>query len=430
MIVPLAGASSASNSMFYQVICVPRLNIYLTQITYIEIPLAVLSVMPLLWNTVKSFIIRYRLLSSLPKQRRKEYSLIMDPAAGSVSVGVDTSKLHFEILWRSISPLVRNARWVSQCQNDLLGESWMGLDGIFPWYYGSRRRFVVDSDLRVEPIGMECDWNAFVHLSLALGVDPYDGGLLDLRRNMSTSFRDFVLKSVSGFPVMNVQKRENRVTASIIIRGAGGAALSIRTGLAWECGMIVIQASDVHVMMDREIQRDGTMPLEFGWATYHQHFGKQNSHGQETEKALIWVLYAESLYHESSRYPPQPLIPRKELSFEDPREFNVLRVTQQMLRIREDVVEELRLMADLENSLMEIFPTKRPLVESILATLHQEWSTSDVLFDNKRSARPYTDSGKRSFIVPEDPMIELLSEFEGYDPANPCGSDEHFVYLV
>lgn len=191
---------------------------------------------------------------------------------------------------------------------------------------------------------------------------------------------------------MNVQKRENRVVASIEIRGAGGAALSIRTGLAWECGMIVIYASDVHVMIDREIQRDGTIPLEFDWATYHLNFGKQILYGQATQKTLTWVLYAESLYHESSRNPPQPLIPKKELSFEDHLEFNVLPVTQQMLRIREDVVEELRLMAHLENSFMEIFPTKTPLVKSILATLQQEWSISDVIVENKRSARPYTEN--------------------------------------
>ena len=40
------------------------------------------------------------------------------------------------------------------------------------------------------------------------------------------------------------------------------------------------------------------------------------------------------------------------------------------------------------------------------------------------------ENGKPSFTVPEDPMDELLSEFEGHDPANPYGSDEHFVYLI
>ena len=49
-------------------------------------------------------------------------------------------------------------------------------------------------------------------------------------------------------------------------------------------------------------------------------------------------------------------------------------------------------MAHLEDSLMEIFSTKRPIVESILATLQQEWSTPDVVFETKRSARPYTEN--------------------------------------
>ena len=256
----------------------------------------------------------------------------MDPAAGSISVGVDTPKLHFDILWRSLTPAFPNIRWVSECQNDLLGESWMGLGGIYPWYYGSRKRFVVESDLRVQSVGLECDWNAFVRLCLALGVDPYAGGLLDLKRNMSTSFKDFVLKSLDGFSVMNVQKRENRVISSINTRGAGGAALSIKTGLAWECGMIVVQDRDVHVMIDRDILREGTMPLNFAWATYHLHFGKQIWPGQAMEKAITWVLYAESLYHESSRNPPQPLIPKKDLSLRDSLDVNVLPVTQQMLK--------------------------------------------------------------------------------------------------
>lgn len=166
MIEPLIQASSESLHVLPSHLC-PPIEHLLTQITYNGIPLAVLGVMPLLWNMVKGSIIRYRLLSSLSKRERKDYSLIMDPAAGSVSVGVDTPKLHFEILWRSLSPAFPSARWVSQCQNGLLGESWMGLSGIFPWYYESRRRFAVDSDLCVQPVGLECDWNAFVRLSMA-----------------------------------------------------------------------------------------------------------------------------------------------------------------------------------------------------------------------------------------------------------------------
>ena len=238
---------------------------------------------------------------------------------------------------------------------------------------------------------------------MAWGVDPYAGGLLGLRRNMSTSFKDSILKSLGGSPVMNMRKRENRIIASMNIRGAGGAALSIRTGLAWKCGMIVIQASDMHVVIDRKIQRDGAIPLEeFDWATYHLHFGKQILHGPATEKVLIWVLYAESLCHGSSQYPPQPLIPKKELSFDDSLEINVLPVTQQILSLREDVVEELRLMAHLEYPPMEIIPTTRPLVKSILATLQQEWSTSDVISENKRSARPYTEAVSRYLDIWND----------------------------
>ena len=112
MIEPLWQASSESLHVPPSHLCPPNER-SVTEITYIGIPLAVLGVMPLLWNMVKSFIILFRLLSSLSIQERKDYSLIMDPAAGSVSVGVDTPKLHFEILWRSLSPAFPSARWVS-----------------------------------------------------------------------------------------------------------------------------------------------------------------------------------------------------------------------------------------------------------------------------------------------------------------------------
>ena len=338
---------------------------------------------------VNSFIIRHRLLSSLTKTVRKEYSLIMDPTAGTVLVGVNTPKIHFEYLWQSTSSFCLNSRVILNKRNDLLGESWMDFEdsGIYAFYYGSRKKFVVGYDLGVQSVGAECDWSAFVYLSLAFGVDPYNGGLSDLKRNISTSFRDIVLKSSGNFPILHVRKQGDRVIARII---PDSAIFSIRTGLAWSCIMLIVKGWDVHVMSLGKDIGDEALPNTFDLATstVHVHSKSQTWPGQAMERALVWVFYAESLYHESSRQLPQSLIPKQELDLE----VNVLPVTQKFLNIREDAVEELRLMTDLEGSLIEIFLTEGPLVSSILAALRQEWDNQDVILEDKRKARPYTEN--------------------------------------
>ena len=78
------------------------------------------------------------------------------------------------------------------------------------WFHESRKRFVVESDLGVQRVGLECDWK-FVRHCLALGVNSYGGGLLELKRKLSTSFKDVKVKFPSVLPIMNVRKRENDV---------------------------------------------------------------------------------------------------------------------------------------------------------------------------------------------------------------------------
>jgi hypothetical protein len=57
-----------------------------TQITYIGVPLTVAGVIPLLWNMVVAIQIWLRLRVSIPPRLRQYYSLIIDPAAGQVTV--------------------------------------------------------------------------------------------------------------------------------------------------------------------------------------------------------------------------------------------------------------------------------------------------------------------------------------------------------
>lgn len=337
--------------------------------------------MPLLWNMVKSFIIRYRLELSLPKAVRKHYSLIMDPAAGTVSVGVDTPQLDLSnLLQSSLEHQSYETMWVfgiyKLLRDKLLGESWMELEsiGIHPSYTGTRKRFTVGYDLRVESVGLKCTWTAFVVLSLAVGVDPYTGGLLDLKRNISTNFREIILKSSNGKSIINVRKQENRVLACVM---RGYVTYSLFTGLAWVGCMIEAHGRDVHLVylglptIGRDLGYLGS-PNSHAMHRLHIHHKNDTWPTQVTARALVWVLYAETYYHEPE---PSPM----------PKSYRILPVTQEILKIREDILEELKLVENLEASLNEVFLRENSLVRTILTALGHTHG------EDKRKSRPFTD---------------------------------------
>ncbi|KAM0800314.1 hypothetical protein BDR22DRAFT_963277 [Usnea florida] len=349
-------------------------------ITYIGVPLAVLGVMPLLWNMVKSFIIRYRLQYrwqySFPKDARKHYSFIMDPAAGTVTVGVDAPQLEFgnilrSSLWRSNQSFPFGRGFLYNREKDLMIEPWMGFEsvGIHPSYTGTRKRFTVGYDLRVESVNLACSWQVLVILSLALGVDPYRGGLLDLKRKLSTNFGEISLKSSDRKSIINVRKLQDRVLAHVV---KPSSQYSVCLGMAWDCTMVEACGTDVHVvplsmprfqrlLHDPEFHATHRLHLEFHegpWPT-------------GMARALVWVIYAETYYHEFAS-----LFDR------------VLPVTQEILKIREDILEELKLVDNLEASLNEVFLSEDSLVHSILAALGHEWATQ---VEDKRKSRPYTE---------------------------------------
>ena len=84
---------------------------------------------------------------------------------------------------------------------------------------------------------------------------------------------------------------------------------------------------------------------------------------QEIERALVWVLCAENYYHK----------PKDEFAFGTFE--NVLPVTQEVLKIMEDIVEELKLIEDLDSSLNEIFLGEDLLVRMISTALRHNWDT-------------------------------------------------------
>ena len=342
--------------------------------------------MPLLWNMVKSFIIRYRLQSSLPKAVRKHYSLIMDPAAGTVSVGIDTPWLDLRHLLHSAPEHRAGTRYFQNTKKDLLSEPWMGLEsiGIHPHYDGTRKRFTVSYDLRVESVNLACYWPAFVVLSLALGVDSHRGGLLDLKRNISTNFREIILKSLdrdfisNATSIINARKQGSRVLAHVM---PSYVRYSPLTALAWVGWMIETHERVVHVVPLRMPQfwqeAGGDRFTRNRHATHDLLIHPYTQRFQATERALVWVLYAENYYH----------------NYKDDLGIatwgKVLPVTQEILKIREDIVEELKLIKDLEVSLIEIFPSEKSLVRASLDALGHEWDTQ---LEDKRKSRPYTEN--------------------------------------
>ena len=101
---------------------------------------------------------------------------------------------------------------------------------------------------------------------------------------------------------------------------------------------------------------------------------------QATEGALIWVLYSETYRQKCRANGHTKFI------------LDVLPVTQKILIIREDIVEELRHLTDLEASLNEIFLSESSLVDPILTALRWQWSTLDDIHEGKQNPRAYTEN--------------------------------------
>ena len=166
--------------------------------------------MPLLWNMIKVLIIKSRLSSSLPNKAHEYFSLSMDAVAGTVSVSVGYFGLEFEGLTKSISPAHPCGDHVDYKFPQYLNESWMALFkcGICPRILecAEPQRFLFYSDLRTARVGLQSQWNTFVYLALALGVDPYEKEFLELRNDTAVLVNKR-LRSRMGPTLINVSKK-------------------------------------------------------------------------------------------------------------------------------------------------------------------------------------------------------------------------------
>ena len=80
------------------------------QITYIGVPIRVLGVIPLLYNMLKCTWIYLRLSRSVPWKMRKYFTLIPNPASGTVTVVAKRLKLSNVGLWNTVAPESKHSK--------------------------------------------------------------------------------------------------------------------------------------------------------------------------------------------------------------------------------------------------------------------------------------------------------------------------------
>lgn len=235
--------------------------------------------MPLLWNMAKSFFIRRHLVKALPFSLRPNYSIIMDPAAGTVSITLPSLSLNagslvgYDAVSRDHSIEAAESLRPGEFRTELFrgdsrkgvrkmhipertpifteaiarvykyeGEgpaaSWMRLPdvGVKPNRdYGAILRLTVQSDLNCPPTLLSCKWPTFVNLAVGLGLHPLDqtgrchdavDKLRDALRhqtnvtmplNLPNIFGE-VLLQVSPAPIGNVAKLQKYFCGYSLIR--------------------------------------------------------------------------------------------------------------------------------------------------------------------------------------------------------------------
>lgn len=251
--------------------------------------------MPLLWNMAKAFIIRRHLVRALPSSLRPNYSIIMDPAAGTVSISLPTFFLNAGSLvgydfvspdsgielaqelpprdwhrladWGPGDSRFRKLRVREQAPLFKLtlltflahkGEgpaaSWMNLPilGVKPNrdHGPVPVRLTVESDLNCPPTLLSCSWPTFVSLAMGLGFYPLDrkgqcqsdvDKLRGTLRHQTKIATPLALRDVQGEVVLQV----NPASADNVTRLQGlFFEYSLSRILAWHNVMLVQSGKD------------------------------------------------------------------------------------------------------------------------------------------------------------------------------------------
>jgi hypothetical protein len=248
--------------------------------------------MPLLWNMVKAFVIRRHLVKTLPPSIRPDYSIIMDPAAGTVSIalpslflnagsliGYDSVSLDASIdaaerppteqrensvvaNWLAGDSLFRKLRVpgpahvsdmavliVSKYEGEGPAASWMGLPAIGVKPHRDHDaifvRLTVESDLNCPPTLLSCKWPTFVSLALGLGFYPLDKAgqcqdgvdkLRDALRHQTKIATPLALRDIQGEVLFQVSPASNGNVAKLQMNSF---SYSLNQMLSWHNVMLV-----------------------------------------------------------------------------------------------------------------------------------------------------------------------------------------------
>lgn len=336
-------------------------------ITYIGVPLAVLGVLPILYNAAQCLLIRYRLLRSLPASARAFFNLHPNPVGGTVVCSFRSPTFEFNDI------LVKVKRCHAQIDIQPLpnvelyglGASWMRLIhaiGLEPQRKKQVQRILVDSSLDVEPVTLECDWKSLVSLSLGLGVSPLDPVLHSLGGGTDAiseqNLHSAALRSETGQRLIGIRWHQGLPCLELTEQCS---SWSIHRSLAYTLHMITKREGKWEVLHFVPVTTDTyrtpiaqicdcesitSSPVEFSIL--------QNIHC-----AIAWTLYFEELQHQI----PCETIP----------------IPQSLLLLQFEVIEELRQMSTetLRTRVSTIFPTDATLVANILSALTSTWSSPE-----------------------------------------------------
>lgn len=313
-------------------------------------PLAVLGVLPIMWNVVRSFWIRHYLTSLIPAKARKNVSLTLDPASGIVIVVLEKLELTSQgVLSCGCQPNTLAARKIQQISTGLVGCSWMGLyaAGIPTTKTGrGTQRVIVDASLRFESLGIHCDRQTLLFLALGLGVDPF--------RNQLRGIPEGTLIDTEGKPVITIRT----ATGDSIVQLLSGVTFSERRALAWFYVMVVqdnrgLSFSPLALRKNPRNIDTATLP---GITSITGNMEELEKNGLSLELALRWTCYVESVFYEEGNY-------------------ELLPVPQTLLGARENALANLESLEidHLQAHLQVIFDTDRNMATKVLATLKKAW---------------------------------------------------------
>lgn len=410
--------------------------------------------MPLLWNMAKAFLIRHQLLTSIPEGARASFSVIMDPASGTVSVTIkhlslDASNLlRCERYPRENMPLMQRGvlsgipfftgridvdarvaaardlierKQFAVYNSHLLRATWMALLNTQMSVKQTAimaRRFTVDFAMSIEPALLEVKWPTFVYLALALGVDAYDGGLHQIITTLSNQNPTpyLRLKDNCGRALMNIWGADERVFASLV---PGLRDLYLRRALAWELIMVLVDQdgpqcipvinleqfppSDIVAFTPKGITiATQSLGDQRPLLTYSQRELSRCSNLLET--ALTWVLYTELVYAETGE---------------------ILPASQALLNLRLKILDELEEhIATASDCLRTLFPGTPSIIEAVQEALHACWTEPEFQAYKQRRTEVYR-MYIGLFAVSHPPDRTQLCEIrKGFEPESYFNSSK------